>query len=296
MSLCWWVCEAHRSVDVHDHLSPGLVAFSVVGSFLFLLQHTVARGPVLQRKLAEDFTEPVDADVPHAVGRMTEVQQERVEPGRTQRTWKMLEKCLEGWDNGRISHPPVDNPAVNDFEDDDPLGAVFQEVRHLLLQLGLHLVLGDDLQVVPWGFAAPLHLTQILLQLVEIHLMAKEEIKGRHLTALLSLFHRLMDLKTRFRISHLCGPRNGPNLRVEVWALREVLNHHRADVMQQGLLVNRVLHLRNLLQICQLEAFSLNTQQHKVFTNEVTFFLFNFLTLNSRQSESKIKYMNRRWV
>lgn len=38
---------------------------------------------------------------------------------------------------------------MNDFEDDDPLGAVFQEVRHLLLQLGLHLMLGDDLQVVP---------------------------------------------------------------------------------------------------------------------------------------------------
>lgn len=78
------MCEAHRSVDVHDHLSSGLVAFAVVGSFLFLLQHTVARGPVLQCKLAEDFTEPVDADVSHAVGRMTKVQQERVEPGRTQ--------------------------------------------------------------------------------------------------------------------------------------------------------------------------------------------------------------------
>lgn len=60
-----------------------------------------------------------------------------------------MEKCFEGWDRCRISHPPVDNPAMNDFEDDDPLGAVFQEVRHLLLQLGLHLVLGDDLQVVP---------------------------------------------------------------------------------------------------------------------------------------------------
>lgn len=76
----------------------------------------------------------------------------------------------------------------------------------------------------------------------------------------ISLVHRLMDLKTRFRILHLRRPRNGPNLRVEVWALREVLNHHRANMMQQGLLVNRVLHLRNLLQICQLEAFSLNTQ------------------------------------
>lgn len=95
------MCEAHRSVDVHDHLPSGLVAFSVVGSFLFLLQHAVARGPVLQRKLAEDFTEPVDADVSHAVGRMTEVQQERVEPGRTQRTYGKVFRRV-----GQMSNQP----------------------------------------------------------------------------------------------------------------------------------------------------------------------------------------------
>ena len=44
---------------------------------------------------------------------------------------------------------PVDDPAVNNLEDDDPLRTVFEEVGHLLLQLGLHLVLGDHLQVVP---------------------------------------------------------------------------------------------------------------------------------------------------
>lgn len=80
------MCEAHRSVDVHDHLPSGLVAFAVVGSFLFLLQHAVSGGSVLQRKLAEDFTEPVDADLSHAVGRMTEEQQERMEPRRRTRT------------------------------------------------------------------------------------------------------------------------------------------------------------------------------------------------------------------
>ncbi len=65
---------------------------------------------------------------------------------------------------------PVDDPAVNNLEDNNPLRTVFQEVGHLLLQLGLHLMLGYHFQVVPWGFAAPLHLTQVLLQLVEIHL------------------------------------------------------------------------------------------------------------------------------
>lgn len=44
---------------------------------------------------------------------------------------------------------PIDDPAVNNLEDDNPLSAVFEKVRHLLLQLGLHLMLGDHLQVVP---------------------------------------------------------------------------------------------------------------------------------------------------
>lgn len=77
--------DAHRRVDVDDHLSSGLVAFAVVCSFLLLLQHAVSGGPVLQRELAEDLAEPVDAHLPHPVGRVTEEQQERVEPGRKRR-------------------------------------------------------------------------------------------------------------------------------------------------------------------------------------------------------------------
>lgn len=80
-------CDAHRSVDVHDHLSSGLVAFAMVCSLLFLLQHAVSGSSVLQRKLADDFTEPVDADLSHTVGRMTEEQQERMEPWRRSYRW-----------------------------------------------------------------------------------------------------------------------------------------------------------------------------------------------------------------
>lgn len=75
--------------------------------------------------------------------------------------------------NRDASRPPVDDPAVHNLQDDDPLGAVLEEVRHLLLELGLHLMLGDHLQVVPRGLAAPLHLTQVLLQLVEVHLRGR---------------------------------------------------------------------------------------------------------------------------
>ena len=59
---------------------------------------------------------------------------------------------------------------MHDLEDDDPLRAVLQEVGHFLLQCWFHLVLGDDLEVVPGCFAPSLHLAQILLQLVKVHL------------------------------------------------------------------------------------------------------------------------------
>ena len=51
---------------------------------------------------------------------------------------------------------------------------------------------------------------------------------------------------------------DGSYLRVQVCALREVLHHHSAGVVQQRLFMDRVLHLRNLLQVAQLEAFDLN--------------------------------------
>lgn len=66
------------------------------------------------------------------------------------------------------------------------------------------------------------------------------------------------------RRAYFCRSRDGSDLRVKVSALREVLHHHRAGVMQQGLLMNRVLHLWNLLQISHLEAFGLDTWTYQL--------------------------------
>lgn len=44
---------------------------------------------------------------------------------------------------------PVDDPPVDDLQDADPLGGVFQELRHLAVQHGLGLMFGHQLQVVP---------------------------------------------------------------------------------------------------------------------------------------------------
>lgn len=45
--------------------------------------------------------------------------------------------------------------------------------------------------------------------------------------------------------------------RVEISAVWKLLHHNGAGVVQQGLLMNRVLHLRDFLQVIQLKAFSL---------------------------------------
>lgn len=152
LSVSWGLCQcdAYRSVDVYDHLPSGLVAFAVVGTFLFLLQNAVSSGSVLQCEFTEDLTESVDADVSHTVGWMTEEQQERMEPRRKRRQHNFTTNAfkLDQYLNKVVvwrAAAPVDDPAVDNLEDDDPLSTVFEEVRHLLFQLGLHLMLGDHL-------------------------------------------------------------------------------------------------------------------------------------------------------
>lgn len=50
---------------------------------------------------------------------------------------------------------------------------------------------------------------------------------------------------------------DGPNLRVEVCAVLELFHHDGARVMQQRLLVDRVLHFWNFLQVAQFKALCL---------------------------------------
>lgn len=57
-------------------------------------------------------------------------------------------------------------------------------------------------------------------------------------------------------------------LRVEVCAVWKLLDHDGAGVVQQGLLVNRVLHLRDFFQVTQLKAFSL--EMHAYTATAVT--------------------------
>lgn len=57
-------------------------------------------------------------------------------------------------------------------------------------------------------------------------------------------------------------------LRVEVSAVWKLLDHDGADMVQQWLLVHRVLHLRDFLQVAQLKAFSLEMNANTATESE----------------------------
>lgn len=87
-----------------DHLSPGLISFTVIGFFLELLYHPLPGGSVLERELGHDTAELVRLRVLHPVQRDAQPEDEFVES---------------------IYDPPVHYP-----QHDYPLRAVGQEVWH----------------------------------------------------------------------------------------------------------------------------------------------------------------------
>lgn len=78
--MCEWGLPAVRRTHVGDHFASGLVALSVVGPLLLLLQHALPGGAVLQGKFAQDFAEAVNADLARRVNRVSQEQEEGVEP------------------------------------------------------------------------------------------------------------------------------------------------------------------------------------------------------------------------
>lgn len=164
---------------------------------------------------------------------------------------------------------PVHDSSVDGFQDDDLLSAVLQKVRHLLFQRWFHLVLRDDFQMIPRCFAAPFHLSQVLLQLIEIHLNMKSNLTVTR-TGSVCVLSRTFDrhvlcVHTRVcfikkiceSVSYFGRARQRSDLRVKITALGKVLHHDTADVMQERLFVYGVLHFWNFLQIVQIKSFSL---------------------------------------
>lgn len=76
------VMVTHHSIvhDVNDHLAARSVSLTMVSSFLLLLEYSLSCGSVFQRKFANDFAEPMNADLTNSRCWMTEKQQEHVKP------------------------------------------------------------------------------------------------------------------------------------------------------------------------------------------------------------------------
>lgn len=70
-----WYHETHIS----DHLPSGLISFSVVGPFLFLLQNPLPGGTVLQGKFTDDPAELVYVHLPNCIRWMTHKEQKGME-------------------------------------------------------------------------------------------------------------------------------------------------------------------------------------------------------------------------
>lgn len=155
-----------------DEPPAGLVALPVCGTLLLLLQDALPARAVLQGELPQQLADGHHLHVPHGAGRVPQVQQEGVKPAGTPVTVGSsplrMDHGAGGLPAGRC--PPVEDAPVDHLQDDDALGAVLEEVRQLALQHRLGLVLGDHLQVVPGGPAAPLQLHQAVGQLIKIDL------------------------------------------------------------------------------------------------------------------------------
>lgn len=239
-----WLLVVRRTY-ICDHFPSGLVPFSVVSPLQFLLEHTLSGRAVLQGKFAQDFAEAVHADLARRVHRVAQEQEKGVEPAdnaeiRHEKPKENLSKTI-----------PVDDSSVYNLQNDDPLCAVFEEIGHFLLQRRLHLVLGYDLEVIPRCFAPPLHLEQVVLKLIKVHLTKGDSLRLHlKMQAAIKTQHCLLE-------ADLGQPSDGANLGVEVSAVWKLLHHDGADMMQQRLLVHSVLHFWDLFQVAQLKAFSL---------------------------------------
>lgn len=179
---CWGhgvalrVCRGDEGSGVAPYLGDeppaGLVALPVGSTLLLLLQDALPACAVLQGELPQQLADGHHLHVPHGAGRVPQVQQEGVKPAGIPVTVGLsplrMDHGAGGLPAGRC--PPVEDAPVDHLQDDDALGAVLEEVRQLALQHRLGLVLGDHLQVVPGGPAAPLQLHQAVGQLVKVHL------------------------------------------------------------------------------------------------------------------------------
>ena len=116
-----------------DHAATGLVALTVCGPLLLLLQYSFPASPILKGKLPQRVTELHDADVPRCLWGVAQVEQEGVEPRQVGRSrgWR-VPRCLRDAGGSPSSlwllAPPVAHSTVHYSQHGYPAGTLGQEV------------------------------------------------------------------------------------------------------------------------------------------------------------------------
>jgi len=122
----------------------------------------------------------------------------------------------------------VHHPSMDDLQDNDAFRTIGQEIHQFLLQRLWAIVFGNQFQTIPTGLTLRLQLIEIVGQVREIR---------------------------------LGGSGDGSNLGVEITSIAARLHDHVTEVVQQRVLVHRVLNLRHLGQILDLESFDWSSIQ-----------------------------------
>lgn len=162
-----------RHTHLSDHTSPGLVALTIRGPLLLLLQHPVPAGPIFQCKLPQRVAELHDADLTGCLCRVPQVQQEGVEPrwvewgGGLSPAWGLRDG---GGSPASAMPPPVADTAVHNPQHGNTAGTVSQEVGEAGTQGWSQLMLGQAPQAVFSCPAPAFQLPQVLSQLLKVHL------------------------------------------------------------------------------------------------------------------------------
>lgn len=81
---------------ISDHLPSGLISFSVVGPFLFLLQNPLPGCPIFQCKFTDDPAELVYIHFPYCIRRMAHKEQKGMEPAMRTKTGNYLKTRING--------------------------------------------------------------------------------------------------------------------------------------------------------------------------------------------------------
>lgn len=240
------VAPSERRLYLCDHFASGLGSFSVRGPLPLERDHPLSGGSILQSELADEATESCDFNVSDRRGWLTQEQQEGVEPAGSggARHQAVAWKHNEGRTHLLMTR----------------LWTTFR-MRILWVQSFRNSVILFFCAVLVSCLATTFRLSHEALQRFSSWTRFSESSSKstcRKKTERSPPTGHLNRPRQRTKL-YFGRSGDGGDLRVQVGGFWVILHHLVAGVMQQGLAMDRVLHLHHLLQVTQLKAFGLDT-------------------------------------